>query len=141
MSGCYKPICHAGVKEVCAAMGISGDMADKMINDPKAMVCIKADGPMHCHKYKYSACPMEYSFKCGEEFDFPNPFDPTDVMKAIFTKEGNCLMGSFKGKCDSTLECIFTNNFMISKYKILGTPLCETVIHKKCCEPGNCCCC
>ena len=56
-------------------------MADKMINDTTAMVCVKADGPMHCHKYKYAACPMEYSFKCGEEFDFPNPFDPTDVMK------------------------------------------------------------
>ena len=51
------------------------------MNDSKAMLCIKADGAHHCHKYTFSACPMEISFKVGEEFEFKNPIDPTDVSK------------------------------------------------------------
>ena len=71
-------------------------MADKMINDPKQAMCVKADGPMHFHEYKSSICPMKYSFKCGEEFDFPNPIDPTDINKvgqiANYIQQAACII-------------------------------------------------
>ena len=51
------------------------------MNDSKAMLVIEADGPFHCHSYKFSACPMDISFKLGEEFEWKNPIDPTDVSK------------------------------------------------------------
>ena len=59
-------------------------MADKMMNDCKAMACIKAQGPFHHHSYKSSIKPMDVSFKLGEEFDYTNPFDPTDVQKVKY---------------------------------------------------------
>jgi hypothetical protein len=141
MSGCYKPISYCGTKEVCAAMGIPAEMAEKMINDCKAAICIKADGPFHHHSIKSSVKPWDCSFKLGEEFHFTNPFDPTDVAKCIVAKSGNCLIGSSKGKFDSSTKMIFTDNFMIMEYHLCGTPLTEKVI---CCRVdcggcSNCC--
>ena len=62
-------------------LGAPPELAEKMMQDCKAMVCIKADGPFHCHSFKSSVLPMDMSFKVGEEFCFPNPIDPTDVQK------------------------------------------------------------
>ncbi len=54
------------------------------MNDSKAMLHIEVDGAFHCHSYKFSACPMEISFKVGEEFEFKNPLDPTDISKVNY---------------------------------------------------------
>jgi len=131
MSGSYKPLSYSGTKEVCAAMGAPPELAEKMMQDCKAMVCIKADGPFHCHSFKSSVLPMDMSFKVGEEFCFPNPIDPTDVQKCIYVKNGNCLIGSSKGKVDATSKLTFTDNFMIMEYHLCGTPLCEKVIFSR----------
>ena len=59
-------------------------MADKMMADSKAMLNIKVDGPFHCFCFKSSIMPVEMSFKVGEEFEFKNPIDPTDVQKVNY---------------------------------------------------------
>ena len=52
-----------------------------MMADSKAMLCVKVDGPFHCFSFKSSIMPMDMSFKVGEEFEYKNPMDPTDVQK------------------------------------------------------------
>jgi hypothetical protein len=131
MSGSYKPVSFSGTKELCAAMGAPPGFADKFINDSKAMLCIKADGAFHCHSFKFSALPMEYSFKIGEEFDFPNPLDPTDVQKCVGVCNGNCLMMSGKGKNDYTTKMTFTEHFLIQETHLCGTQITEKVIYTR----------
>ena len=52
-----------------------------MMSDSKAKLCIKADGPFHCFSFKSSIMPIDMSYKVGEEFEYKNPLDPTDVQK------------------------------------------------------------
>ena len=61
--------------------GAPAGLADKMMADSKAMLCIKTDGPFHTFSFKSSIMPMDMSFKVGEEFEYKNPMDPTDVQK------------------------------------------------------------
>jgi len=131
MSGCYKPISFSGTKEMCVAMGAPPEMAEKFMNDSKAMLVIEADGPFHSHDYKFSACPMHYSFKLGEEFEVKNPVDPTDVSKCIYVSNGNCLMASGKGKLDTTAKFTFTDHFLVQEVHVCGTPICEKVIYTR----------
>jgi hypothetical protein len=112
-------------------MGAPPGFADKFINDSKAMLCIKADGAFHCHTFKFSALPMEYSFKIGEEFDFKNPLDPTDVNKCVGVCNGNCLMMSGKGKLDTTTKMTFTEHFLIQETHLCGTQITEKVIYTR----------
>ena len=61
--------------------GAPAGLADKMMADSKAMLCIKHDGPFYTFSFKSSIMPIEMSYKVGEEFEFKNPLDPTDVQK------------------------------------------------------------
>jgi hypothetical protein len=131
MSGTYKPVSYSGTKEVCAAMGAPPELVQKLLNDSKAMVCITMDGPFYCFSFKSSIMPMEMAFKVGEEFDFASPFDPTDVQKCLYAVNGNCMIGSSKGKFDATHKMTFTNSFLIMEYHLTGTPLCEKVIYRR----------
>jgi hypothetical protein len=135
MSGSYKPISFSGTKEVCVAMGAPVEFAEKYMNDCKAVLCIKADGAFHCHSYKSSVVPMEFAFKLGEEFEFKNPLDPTDVQKIVVARNDNVLIGSGKGKFETTNKMTFTDNFLIQEYHLCGTGLCEKIIYKRldCC--------
>ena len=51
------------------------------MSDSKAKLSIKADGPFHCFSFKSSIMPIDMSYKVGEEFEYKNPLDPTDVQK------------------------------------------------------------
>lgn len=140
MSGCYKPICYAGVKEMGAAMGLPNEMIEKMLNDCTALVCIKSQGLFHHHTFKSAVMPFDVAFKLGEEFEFAYPFAPTEKEKCLFVKKGNCLMGTSKGKFDTTTKFTFTENFMIQEVQLCGTPLCEKVIYSRVCDNcSNCC--
>lgn len=131
MSGSYKPVSYSGTKALLAAYGAPAGFAEKVMNDCKNMLCIKADGAFHCLSYKFPACPMELSYKIGEEFDVPNPLDPSDVQKCIVSCNGNCLISSTKGKLDSTSKFTFTEHFLIQETHLCGTPICEKVIYTR----------
>ena len=60
-------------------------MVDKMLNDCKALVCIKAQGLFHHHTFKSSVMPFDVAFKLGEEFEFAMPFAPTEKEKVNYT--------------------------------------------------------
>ena len=81
----------SAIKCACIIPGAPPEFAEKIMNDSKALLCIKADGAFHCHSYKFSACPMELSFKVGEEFEFKNPVDPTDISKVKHDIAGNLI--------------------------------------------------
>jgi len=131
MSGSYKPVSYSGVKEVLAVMGAPSGLADKMMADSKAMLCIKTDGPFHCFSFKSSIMPMDMSFKVGEEFEYKNPMDPTDVQKIMVAVNGNVMIGSSKGKHDATWKGTFTEHFLVWEYHVTGTPACEKVIYQR----------
>jgi len=131
MSGSYKPVSYSGVKDVLKVMGAPAGLADKMMADSKAMLCIKTDGPFHTFSFKSSIMPMDMSFKVGEEFEYKNPMDPTDVQKIMVAVNGNCLIGSSKGKHDATWKGTFTEHFLVWEYHVTGTPACEKVIYQR----------
>ena len=78
-----------------------------MMADSKAMLCIKTDGPFHCFSFKSSIMPMDMSFKVGEEFEYKNPMDPTDVQKVCF-KQIFDLIHYFYFWCIPNILFIFT---------------------------------
>lgn len=112
-------------------MGAPAGLADKMMADSKAMLCIKTDGPFHTFSFKSSIMPMDMSFKVGEEFEYKNPMDPTDVQKIMVAVNGNCMIGSSKGKHDATWKGTFTEHFLVWEYHVTGTPACEKVIYQR----------
>ena len=71
---------------LCKLIGWPIDIYDKIMADPTTRMIIKEVGCQLSVDFKSDALPKEAVqgekvFKFGEEFEWNNPFDPTDKLK------------------------------------------------------------
>ena len=78
--------------------GGSPELAQKLVNDSKALLSIQVDGEFFIISYKWEAMPLEILFKLEEEFDVDNPLCPDLVEKVIEKFEIKLAYNSFMYK-------------------------------------------
>jgi hypothetical protein len=136
-SGEFKPIANVGGADIAVAMGWPVETYQKILSDPTTRMIIKESGCQYVLDFKSDNTPKEVTpvpatFKLGEEFEWTNPFDPTDKLKMVATAKDNVLLVAGKGKVSITGKYIFTENFVIREMVILGTGLAEKIIFIRC---------
>lgn len=134
-SGVFKPVTYVGTSEVAVAFGCPLEAVQKAMNDPAAKLEIKESGCHFVASFKAKGLEEleDVVFKLDEEFDWKNPFDPTDNMKMIATAKDNMMICAAKGKMSLKVNYTFTDNFLLKETEIVGTDLKEKVIFVRCC--------
>ena len=69
-------------------LGWPAEIYQKIMSDPSTRMVIKEDGCQYVVNFKSDSMPKEIPqdetvFKLGEEFEWKNPFDPTDTFKVL----------------------------------------------------------
>jgi len=136
-TGEFKPITNVGGANIAVAMGWPVDIYDKIMADPTTRMIIKEVGCQLSVDFKSDALPKEAVqgeklFKFGEEFEWNNPFDPTDKLKWVATAHDNVMSVAGKGKMTIAAKYIFTDNFVIRELNIVGTGMTEKLIFVRC---------
>lgn len=136
-AGEFKPITNVGGADIAVAMGWPVEAYKKILNDPTSRMIIKEAGCQYVIDFKSDATPKELApmataFKLGEEFEWKNPFDPSEKLKTVATAKGNVLLFAGKGKLSIIGKYIFTENFVIKEMEIVGTGLAEKQIFGRC---------
>jgi len=136
-TGEFKPITNVGGGNIAAAMGWPTDIYQKIMSHCTTRMVIKEVGCQLVFDFKSDAMPKEAAqgetaFKFGEEFEWKNPFDPTDKLTMVATSSNNEIIIAGKGKMSISAKYIFTENFVIREFNIVGTGMTEKVIFIRC---------
>jgi hypothetical protein len=135
-TGEFKPITNEGGDDIAVAIGCPVVIYQKIFTDPTTRMIIKETGGHYVIDFISGSVPKEAQgetvFKLGEEFEFKNPFDPTEKLKMIATAKDNVLLGVGKGKRTWKWKYIFTENFVIRENEIVGAGATEKVIFLRC---------
>merc|ERR1711936_1044261 len=137
LTGEFKPLTSVGGANIAFAMGWPAEIYQKMMSDPSTRMVIKEDGCQYVVHFKSDSMPKEMPqdetvFKLGEEFEWKNPFDPTDTFKMVATACENTLLVAGKGKVSMKAKYTFTENFVIREMEIAGAGMAEKVIFARC---------
>jgi len=136
-SGEFKPITNVGGANIAMAMGWPADIYQKIMGHCTTKMMIKEAGDHLVFDFKSDAMPKDASqgetvFKFGEEFEWKNPFDPTDKLTMVATSIDNEIIIGGKGKTSISAKYIFTENFVVREFNILGTGMTEKIIFLRC---------
>jgi len=136
-SGEFKPITNVGGANIAMAMGWPGDIYQKIMSNSSTKMMIKEVGGHLVFDFKSDAMPKETSqgetaFKFGEEFEWKNPFDPTEKLTMVATAKDNEIIIAGKGKMSISAKYIFTESFVVREFNICGTGMTEKVIFLRC---------
>lgn len=135
-TGEFKPITNEGGDDIAVAIGCPVVIYQKIFTDPTTRMIIKESGGHYVIDFISGSAPKEAKgetvFTLGEEFEFKNPFDPTDKLKMVATAKDNVLLGVGKGKRTWKWKYIFTENFVIRENEIVGAGATEKVIFLRC---------
>lgn len=119
IAGTWKTMKICGAKELLCCIGVPMDMACKIANDTCAKLVVEEKGPCVRWCVKSEVCPMDFTFKWGEEFEHCHPV-LKEKVKTLCTKEGNCIMVCTKSSHGNWLmKCTVGDCFMVSVRKAL----------------------